>query len=88
MGGALRDNYALGGGLAMGAIAEFSGRYRVMLGGRAYYYPAGDTHGSRSVRLRQSIRLSRNASLGLDYIRSWLDGLYQSDSSLGFNIYF
>jgi hypothetical protein len=87
-GGGLMDNYALGGGLTVGAVIDIKGTYRLMLSGRAFYYPAGERHSSRSLLLRQNVRLSQNLSLSLDYSRSRLDGLYESDTSLALQIYF
>ena len=87
-GGGIREDYALGAGLSMGAFFEMGGVYNLMLGGRAFYYPAGHRHSQRSVSLRQGMRLSQNTALLLDYSRSMIDGLHMSDTSLGLHLYF
>jgi len=87
-GGGLSGHYALGGGLSAGVTLELAGLYRALLIGRALYYPAGDRHSLRSVSLRQGLRIAGNVTFCLDYSRARLDGLYQSDSWLGINLYF
>ncbi|HEX7044180.1 MAG TPA: DUF4105 domain-containing protein [Burkholderiales bacterium] len=67
--GYLENDYALGAGVAAGALVDLSARWRAELAGRARRYAAGDVHSATELTLRQRLRLGPDTALRLDVVR-------------------
>jgi hypothetical protein len=88
----LSGRYAGGVGAGLGGtggvLAELAPAWKMQLEGRAVPYLLGAPHPDLSLRLGQSVRLARNHSLFLNLERSASSGVWHTEATLRWNLYF
>jgi len=69
IGGALEDNYAMGGGLSFGVLKQIGTFWRIHLFGRNIWFIMGDDHQSGSLEFLNNFKISRNNHLSIELKR-------------------
>ena len=88
VGGAFRENYALGTGASLGFIKDIAGFWKVHLYARDIYYGLGDEHNTLEAGFRQNFVLNTNSSISLDITRRRTRDFYQTEFRGSVNLFF
>lgn len=86
--GRLDDGYALGGGLAAGAVLDVSDRWRLQLEGRALRYGTGDAHWATEVALNQRFTLGSRSALRVELVQRREFSRFSREGGIAWSYYF
>ncbi|MBW1894035.1 MAG: DUF4105 domain-containing protein, partial [Deltaproteobacteria bacterium] len=88
VGGALKDNYAWGGGLSLGMIKQIETFWKIHLLGRTIRFVLGDDHTSSSVDLLNNFKISKNNHLSIELRREKNWRHYKSQAEILWHHFF
>ncbi|MBF0224047.1 MAG: DUF4105 domain-containing protein [Desulfobacterales bacterium] len=88
MGGALKDNYSIGGGISAGILKEITPHWKIHLSGKTFYFGFRENYNESEIKLGQSVKLSKNNGLELNFIWNKQFSFDMFETKLAWNIFF